>query len=79
MIYIVEDIHEKPMEREFAVDAEGVEAIVREHHRKHYDSAPHYVDVDMVNLTVTVFKVRYRRTYQIVPLQRRTCLKQSTS
>ena len=70
MIYIVEDIHEKPMGRRFATDAESVEAIVREHYRKHYDSNLYDVDIDMENLTVTVFKVRYRRTYQIATLQR---------
>ncbi len=69
MIYIVEDSHAEPMGREFADDAAGVEAIVREHYRKTYLSVLIRVAVDMENLTATVTLFAVSKTYRIVPVQ----------
>ncbi len=68
-IYIVEDSHGDLMGQRFTTDAEGVEAIVREYYRKTFLSVLIRVAVDMENLTVTVTRFGYRKTYLILPLK----------
>ncbi len=70
MIYIVEDSHAKPMGQEFADDAAGIEAIVREYYRKTHLSVLIRVAVDMENLTVTVSRFGWSKTHLIVPIER---------
>ncbi len=67
-IYIVEYVPGKPMGRRFAIDAKGVESIVREHYRKAVGKGYCGLNIDMENLIVTVTRRGHRQICHILRL-----------